>query len=167
MPTTHQEVESLKSIIDEFFIKHNVPEAEKKQLFIDLHEKVGSKSPNDSFRVSTERLRAIFEKPKKVQVYLKSAHIGVYVIAAIHGMFVIGTFAAFFTLPFVAPWYIWVPLCTLIVNLMGSPIPCPVTRCEDSLREVVGLSPTKYFLKYYFIDPARKLIKKFRPDKTT
>lgn len=82
-----------------------------------------------------------------------------YSLVAFHFLVIIMCVSALFTLPFVEPWYIAWPLCSLIVNLMFSPIPCPLTRLEDSLRRKLGLREIRHFVGFYIVHPIKKFFR--------
>jgi hypothetical protein len=79
-------------------------------------------------------------------------------VISFHFAVIFGNFAALFLLPFVAPWYIALPLMSLIVNLMFSPLSCPLTRLESRIRKSLGMDEIRHFVKHYFIDPVRKYV---------
>jgi len=79
-----------------------------------------------------------------------------------HFLVIFGNLAALIALPFMEPWYISCPLMSLIVNLMFSPLPCPLTRLEDSIRRKHGLREIKHFMGYYLIHPLRNFLRSRR-----
>lgn len=81
-------------------------------------------------------------------------------LVAFHAVVVIANIALLFIVPFVAPFYISLPIDTLLVNLMFSPTPCPLTRLEGVLRRKLGMPEIRHFVGHYFIHPVRKAYRK-------
>ena len=53
-----------------------------------------------------------------------------------HVYVVIGNLLAFFIVPFLCPWYVALPICSLIVTLsFGRGSDCPLTRLENKIRK--------------------------------
>lgn len=76
-----------------------------------------------------------------------------FFIIALHFFVVIGNLITFFIIPFLQPWYIALPICSLIVTLsFGRPGDCPLTRFENKIRKELGLSQIKGFIKHYFFE---------------
>jgi len=52
------------------------------------------------------------------------------------------------------PFWVWVPLNTWILHLILSPVlVCPLTVWENRLRDRLGKSRIKSFVKHYYIKP--------------
>lgn len=80
------------------------------------------------------------------------------VLVVFHFYIVIANIIAFFILPFIQPWYISVPLCSLILLLcFSSVIDCPLTKFENYLRRKLKLREIKGFLGHYVIWPLKRL----------
>mgnify|MGYP003352601876 CR=1 FL=1 len=70
-----------------------------------------------------------------------------------HVYVVIGNLLAFFIVPFLCPWYVALPICSLIVTLsFGRGSDCPLTRLENKIRKNIGLRRIKGFIKHYFYE---------------
>lgn len=85
-----------------------------------------------------------------------------YLLIVFHAIVVIANLTILFVIPFLAPVYISIPIDTLIVNLMFSPTPCPLTRLESSLRVKLGMPQIKHFVGHYFLSPIRKVYRKLK-----
>lgn len=79
-----------------------------------------------------------------------------------HAAIIVGNIAALFVLPFMAPWYVSIPLMSWLANLMFTAQPCPLTKLEDRYRRHLGLPEVKHFMGHYFVWPLKK---KFRARK--
>jgi hypothetical protein len=85
-----------------------------------------------------------------------------YLIVVIHFVFVVGDVAAMFVLPFMTPWYVWIPLETWLVNTtLGKTLVCPVTEYENYLRRNLGMPEIRGFIKHYFVKPYIRCRKNF------
>lgn len=89
---------------------------------------------------------------------LKTALV-VWVLA--HLFIVFGNIAAFFVVPFILPWYEWIPIESLIVVLSFSKvIDCPCTRLENYLRSELKMRPIGGFVGYYVVRPIKRLFRR-------
>ena len=86
-----------------------------------------------------------------------------YLIVGFH-FFII--FTNLVSIPFLLlklSWFISIPISTLIVNLMFSPIPCPLTKMEQKIRIKLNMKPLSTgFVGYYIIIPVKKMIRYIR-----
>lgn len=73
-----------------------------------------------------------------------------YLVVSAHFILVLGVFASFFILPFNSPWFVSLPLCVFIVNLMFARIHCPLTDLENWIRGKLGMPKIKGFVGHYF-----------------
>lgn len=74
-------------------------------------------------------------------------------IVILHLFVVIGNTVAFFIIPFLQPWYVALPICSLIFFLSFSrSSDCPLTRFENLIRGTLGLKQIKGFIKNYFYE---------------
>ena len=65
-----------------------------------------------------------------------------------------------FVLPFMAPWYISLPLMTWVFNLTFTRmVDCPMTKLENKLRRELGMREIKFFVGHYITWPIKR---KFR-----
>ena len=156
MPTTHENINTIRKIIRE-----ELPTITNEQLavlFKRINEESGELSTNESYKISTRMLRTIYEKPKVVYTSIWVAKIFLPIIITIHFFIIAGNILAALVLPFVTPWYIALPLCTFVVWLTFSPISCPLTRLETRIRMFLGLERVEFFVKHYIINPLKKLL---------
>lgn len=79
-----------------------------------------------------------------------------YFVVALHMFVVIGNTFAFFIVPFYQPWYVALPICSLVFFLALAKVECPLTRIENILRRRLGKPRIKAFIKHYFVDPYRQ-----------
>tara|TARA_Y100000034_G_scaffold129820_1_gene187004 strand:+ start:3483 stop:3938 length:456 start_codon:yes stop_codon:yes gene_type:complete len=149
MPTSQNEAKAIQDIINEFL----TPE-EAQEITTRLNQEVGENTDNDSLRVSLEMLKGLYAEekpPSRRQRVMLTMVVGGHM--AVLGFNII----AMFTLPFYTPWYVALPIITLLINLMFSPIACPLTKLESRIRRSMKYPEVRYFVKYYFVDPLRKL----------
>ena len=88
--------------------------------------------------------------------------LSLYLLVVFHTVIVFANLAILFIIPFKEPWYVALPIETLIVNLMFSPISCPLTRLESKIRVGLDMPEIKHFVGHYFIHPIRKHLRKRR-----
>lgn len=77
-----------------------------------------------------------------------------------HMFIIMANVACIGFLPFFSPWYIALPIITLLINLLYSPTQCPLTKLENKLRRLVGIREIRFFVGHYFIWPVRKFLRK-------
>lgn len=139
---------AIRKIMEEY-----LPGANAQEVFKRLYKEVGEASEDEVVKSGLfalqEALAPVPKPPKKMKFILKA-------IIAFHALIIVFNFIAIFVLPFLAPWYVSLPLITLVINLMFSPIACPLTKLESTIRRGMGLPEVRFFMKHYFIDPARK-----------
>jgi len=78
------------------------------------------------------------------------------VLVVFHMMVVLGNVASFFTVPFLTPWYIALPICSFILLVTFSPMRCPLTALENNLRKRMGKKPIGGFIGHYILRPIKK-----------
>ena len=78
---------------------------------------------------------------KTLWVLLVAAHLAIILINT----------ASFFALIVLAPWYIAMPCCTMIVRVLFSQVLCPLTVVENKMRVKLGLPPIDRFVSHYLI----------------
>ena len=157
MPTTKEEALKITEIFDEYLTPEEAQEITNR-----LHNEIGENSTNTSLKVSLEMLRALYHKEARQQFIVKTVllRIALFSIIALHFYVVIGNLIAMFIIPFLAPWYIALPIISFIVSITFSGQPCPLTRLEDKIRHKLGIPQIKYFVGYYIVWPLkRKFIK--------
>ena len=71
-------------------------------------------------------------------------------IVLVHSIIIFFNMAAFFIVPFETPWYIWLPICTMIGRTLAATGRCPLTILENKIREKIGMKPIKGFVYHYF-----------------
>lgn len=73
-------------------------------------------------------------------------------LVAAHIAIVVGNVAAFLVLPFLAPWYVALPLCTWVWTLATTDnFTCRLTQWENLLRRQLGLREVRSFIGHYFM----------------
>ena len=74
-----------------------------------------------------------------------------------HSYIVGANVLAFFVVPFLEPWYVAVPIMSLILLLVFSKVlDCPLTNLENLLRKRLGMKRIGGFVGHYFLKPIRK-----------
>jgi len=140
---------TLSNIMNEYLSPEDAQEIVQR-----LESEVGGE--DDTVKVSLSLLRSLYDHEEPKKDYANQSYL--YLVISFHFAVIFGNFAALFLLPFVAPWYIALPLMSLIVNLMFSPLSCPLTRLESRIRKSLGMDEIRHFVKHYFIDPVRKYV---------
>jgi len=72
-------------------------------------------------------------------------------VVGFHFFIIIANILAIPTLLVTQSWYISIPLATLLINLMGSNIQCPLTKLENRIRKSLGYKQIGGFIGHYFI----------------
>ena len=79
--------------------------------------------------------------------------ISLFLIIVLHLFVVIGNFISFFIIPFLQPWYVALPICSIIVFMTFSrSSACPLTRLENLIRGKLSLQQINGFIKFYFYE---------------
>lgn len=78
-------------------------------------------------------------------------------LVLVHMFVVVSNFLAFFTLPFLYPLYVWMPINSFLLTLMQKNVVCPLTEIENELRSQLGYPQIHGFIGTYFIRPVRRL----------
>lgn len=74
-------------------------------------------------------------------------------LVVFHMAIITANFIAFFCLPFIVPWYVSCPLCTMIARLSFSPsITCPLTWAENKMRNRMGKPVIQGFMQHYVLN---------------
>lgn len=84
------------------------------------------------------------------------------IIIVVHSGIVIGNLFVLVILPFYTPWYVWLPLCTLVVRMITDPNPCIATKLENSLRSKIGKRSIPGFVSNYTTSHLVSLWRKIR-----
>ena len=140
---------ALSSIMNEYLSPEDAQEIVQR-----LESEVGSEDA--TVKVSLSLLRSLYDHEEPKKDYANQSYF--YLVISFHFAVILGNVAALFVLPFVVPWYISLPLMSLIVNLMFSPASCPLTRLESRIRKSLGMDEIRHFVKHYFIEPVRKYV---------
>ena len=72
-------------------------------------------------------------------------------LVGLHSAIIFANAAAFFFLPFLTPWYIAVPCCTIIGRVLFTDVRCPLTVLENRLRKKLGMPQIDKFVSHYFL----------------
>jgi len=79
-----------------------------------------------------------------------------------HSAIVIGNLVALVILPFMTPWYIWIPLTTFIVRMIFDENPCPASHLENHIRGKIGKNLISGFVSFYTTSHILALWRKIR-----
>jgi len=140
---------TLSNIMNEYLSPEDAQEIVQR-----LESEVGSEDA--TVKVSLSLLRSLYDHEEPKKDYANQSYF--YLVISFHFAVILGNVAALFVLPFVVPWYISLPLMSLIVNLMFSPLSCPLTKLESRIRKSLGMDEIRHFVKHYFIEPVRKYV---------
>lgn len=155
MPTTQDEASKIVSITQEY-----LPLEKMQELYGRLHNEIGKKTENDSLRQSLAMMDQLVSSvpPDIPKVTPLGLRLIFYLLVFFHGCLVIGMFFSFIILPFLAHWYIALPLCTFIWFFSTSKmVDCKLTEVENHLRVKLGKRRIGGFVGNYFIRPLKKL----------
>jgi hypothetical protein len=84
-------------------------------------------------------------------------HAALVVVVTVHMVLLFANLVAFFLLPFLAPWYVAVPLTTFLFFFVTTRQECQVTTLENRLRQRLGKRRINGFVGHYFVRPIRRL----------
>ena len=73
------------------------------------------------------------------------------ILVVVHMSIIIGNALAFLFLPFLAPWYIALPCCTMIGRVLCTKVKCPFTVLENKIRKKLGWPTIHRFVGHYII----------------
>ena len=76
-----------------------------------------------------------------------------------HLLVVFGNLASMFVIPFYVPWYIAIPLISVLINLLFMPTQCPLTKLENRIRRSLGLRQIRHFVGHYLVWPIKRKIR--------
>ena len=153
MPTTFEEARAITSIIDDYLTPEQAKERTTR-----LNEQVGHNTSNNSLRTTLDMLETLYVPRKMMSI--KAKHMFLVAVTSFHISVILGNLIAAACLPFFVPWYIALPIVTLIMNLTFSPTSCPLTRLENRLRRSLQKPEIKHFVGHYLIWPVKKHLKK-------
>ncbi len=178
MPTSVEEAHNIVRIMNDFLTHDQAVEITKR-----LNEEVGAKTDNMSLKVSLEMLKDLYEKMppphppedsdslriiqndsgslritnNSLEAFNKSPlflKVGFLSLVGFHMLVLFGNLISLLVLPWFTPWYVALPVISLLVNFMFSSVPCPLTRMESALRRNMGMSEIDYFIQHYFYKPS-------------
>lgn len=173
MPTSTEQVVKMQAVIDRYLLPDKA-----ESLFAHLYDEVGQYSTNQSVKLSLLMLKMVYaqdgrsinEKMDDLQATFTSYYIDPYLdrifgigfllVVGVHFLFIFGLVGALLALPFLTPWYEWLPLCTFVVFLLTNPIRCPLTAIENKLRSSLGMPEIRHFVLHYIVQPARRFVKR-------
>jgi len=79
------------------------------------------------------------------------AHLCVYLTVAFHVFIVIANIIGVILVGWRGPWYLAIPIWTLLANLIcSSQVTCPLTILENHFRRKAGMPEIGIFLEHYF-----------------
>jgi hypothetical protein len=72
-----------------------------------------------------------------------------------HAVIISINIAACFVAPFLCPWYIWLPICTIVSRVVTGGGVCPLTDIENKIRAKLGMKKIDGFVAHYFFKKKR------------
>lgn len=156
MPTTQDEASRIVSITQEY-----LPIEKMQELYTRLNVEIGKKTDNDSLKQSLammDQLVSSVVSNKPINSTWLWLWLIFYLLVFLHGFLVVGMTFSFVALPFLADWYIAIPLCTFIWFFSTSRmVDCKLTEAENYMRVLLGKKRIGGFVGNYFIRPIKKL----------
>ena len=138
-------------------------EDQAKELAEKLENDLQDGESDENISATIDKLKSYYSKPAEPEKYRwKKALLAALVM--FHFIIIAGNILAVFILPFLTPWYVAIPLISLIINLNFTPAKCPLTMAEDKLRRSMEIPEIKLFIRHYIILPYRKWKKKKREE---
>ena len=153
MPITQGEATKIVNISQEY-----LPLERLKELFVRLDEDVGKKSDDASLRECLSMMRRLVDPPIPPAPYW--LWIAWYVLVFVHYILVLGVAFSFMLLPFLASWFIALPLMTFIVFFSSTRVECPLTNLENIIRKRLGLRRIGGFVGHYMVKPLRRVLRR-------
>ena len=151
MPTSNEEAQQIVQIMNDYLTVEDA-----KAITERLDREVGTKTDNDSLKVSLGMLKTLYQDVDMPQPKLKRFLL--YALIVFH-MFVIGVnVSAFFILPFMYPLYVWMPLNSFILITTFTREVCPLTKLENHLRKQLDLPKIGGFVGHYIVRPSKKYL---------
>lgn len=68
-----------------------------------------------------------------------------------HSVIISMNIAACFVAPFLCPWYIWLPICTIVARVVTGGGVCPLTVLENKIRVRLGMDEISGFVAHYLL----------------
>jgi|3_EtaG_2_1085321.scaffolds.fasta_scaffold105684_1 hypothetical protein len=134
-------------------------EEQAKELAERLEKDLPDGESDEKLSATISQLKSFYEQPDKPKRH-RCKKFFLISLVVFHFVIILGNLLAIFLLPFLTPWYVAIPLISLIINLNFTPTKCPLTMLEDSLRRSMKMPEVKLFIRYYIILPYRKWKKK-------
>lgn len=156
MPTSQQEAERIITILGNYLAIDDAY-----NLIKQLDNEVGKHTDNESLAISLTMLRSLLEHQVVLNKVKSDSNLGYliafYALVSVHLFAVIANLLALILIPFLADWYLVMPLMSLLITLNFSRnIDCPITRLENYLRVKLGKKKIGGFVGHYFIKPLKK-----------
>lgn len=98
-------------------------------------------------------MQALLEPP----VPSKWWTVSLYLLIVVHYCLVLGIVSSFFVLPFLASWYVALPLMVFIWFFSTSKVECKLTQLENYIRRKLGMKQIGGFVSHYFKKPAKRM----------
>ncbi len=133
--------------------QQHLPQEKVKDFILHLDKDIGGTTENSWMKEVLMAARLIVDPPPlAAPFYLWAAF---YTLVVAHILLVIGIVISFFLLPFLAPWYIALPVMVFIWFFSTTKVECKLTNLENVLRRRLGLRRIGGFVGHYFLKPAR------------
>lgn len=78
-------------------------------------------------------------------------------LVVVHFALVVGEALSFILLPFLAPWYIALPLMTFVFFFATTRVECQLTNLENRMRKRAGMKRIGGFIGFYMLRPLRAI----------
>jgi hypothetical protein len=145
-----EEHDNIISILNDFLD----PE-EAVELTARLEQEIGQTTEDASLKKSLTYFKSLYDTKEEPRQLFKKFLL--YSVIVFHMAVVLGNFTIFFTVPFIEPIWIWLPICTFIfwVSFINE-VQCPITRIENRLRTNLGMRRIGGFVGHYIIRPIRR-----------
>lgn len=150
MPTTKSEATAIHEITSQYLTSEQM-----RELFIRLDDAVGKHTDNDSLKQSLRMLRMLVDPPLPPARWWMWPAFGLLVAA--HLALVVGITISFLILPFLAPWYIAMPLMVFVFFFSTTRVECQLTNLENRLRRRLGMKKIGGFVGFYLLRPAKRM----------
>jgi len=150
---TQSEVNQVVIIAQEYF-----PEDKITEFFSRLNEEIGKKTEDESLKQLLSSIKEIVAPPlAPPPLWLWGAF---YTLIVIHFILVIAVATSFCLLPFLAPWYIALPIMVFIFFFSTTRVECQLTNLENQMRRRLGLKKIGGFIGHYMLKPTGVILRK-------
>jgi len=82
-----------------------------------------------------------------------------WTVVTTHLIVIIGNLVSILLLPVFMPWYVALPLMSLLINLLFAPVPCPLTKLENKIRKELEMKEIKHFVGHYLVWPIKRKLR--------